>query len=51
MGVVRGLITLALMVAFIGLVVWLFLFRKRDDFDAAARIPLEDDTDGEDNNE
>ena len=49
MGVVRGLITLALMGVFTALVVWLFVFRNRKDFDHAARIPLEDNSDGEHN--
>ncbi|MDH3646776.1 MAG: cbb3-type cytochrome c oxidase subunit 3 [Gammaproteobacteria bacterium] len=48
-GVIRGLITLALMAAFIALVVWLFLIRKSRDFDDAARIPLEDNSDGDHN--
>ena len=47
MGILRGLITLALMSAFIGLAVWLFLVRDRKDFDDAARMPLEDNSDGE----
>lgn len=51
MGVVRGLITLALMVAFIALVVWLFVFRKPADYDEAAKLPLEDDSKGDDNDE
>ena len=43
MGTLRGLITLALLIAFVTLVVWLFFVRKPKDFDAAARIPLQDD--------
>ena len=43
MGTVRGLITLALLIAFVTLVVWLFVVRRRKDFDAAARIPLQDE--------
>jgi cytochrome c oxidase cbb3-type subunit 4 len=42
MGTVRGLITLVLMVAFIALVVWLFNSRNKHRFDAAAKLPLED---------
>ena len=49
MGTIRGLVTLALMVAFIGLVVWLFVFRSRRDFDHMAQIPLENDDNGERN--
>ena len=44
MGTVRGLITLALLIAFLTLVVWLFVVRRRNDFDEAAQIPLQDDT-------
>ena len=47
MGTIRGLITLTLMAAFIGLVIWLFVFRSRRDFDDVARLPLEDNDDGE----
>ena len=49
MGTIRGLITLALMAAFIGLVVWLFVFRNRRDFEHMGRIPLEKDDNGERN--
>ena len=48
-GTIRGLITLALMTAFIALAVWLFLFRKRADFEHMANIPLEKDDNGERN--
>lgn len=51
MGMVRGLITLVLMAAFIALVVWLFVFRKPADFDEAASLALEDDSKGDDNDE
>ena len=47
MGTIRGLFTLALFIAFIGLVIWLFVFRSRHDFDDAARIPFEQDDHGE----
>ncbi len=43
MGTFRGLITLILLLAFIGLVVWLFFFRRSQDFDEAARLPLDGD--------
>ncbi len=43
MGTVRGLITLALLIAFVALVVWLFVLRRRQDFEGAARIPLQDE--------
>ena len=42
--IVRGILTLLLMIAFISLVVLLYSRKHRDVFDAAARLPLEDDT-------
>ena len=42
-GTVRGLITLALFVAFIALVIWAWSKRRKADFDELARMPLEDD--------
>jgi len=38
-----GLLTLLLMVLFLGIVVWAFSSKRKKDFDAAARLPLEDD--------
>ena len=43
-GTVRGLITLALFVAFVALVLWAWSKRRKADFDQLARMPLEDDT-------
>jgi len=43
MGTVRGLITLLLMLLFIGMTVWLWRHGNKHRFDAAARMPLEDD--------
>lgn len=51
MGIVRGLLTLALMAAFIALVVWLFVFRKPGDFDEAASLALEEDGKGDNDDE
>jgi cytochrome c oxidase cbb3-type subunit 4 len=42
-GTVRGLITLALMLAFIGIVIWAYSKRRKADFEAAAQLPLEED--------
>ncbi|HEX7012765.1 MAG TPA: cbb3-type cytochrome c oxidase subunit 3 [Steroidobacteraceae bacterium] len=42
-GTVRGLITLALLVAFVGLWIWAWSKRRHEDFLAAARLPLDDD--------
>jgi cytochrome c oxidase cbb3-type subunit 4 len=43
MGLVRGLITLTLLVAFIALTIWVWNRRNKSRFDAAAQIPLQDD--------
>ncbi len=43
-GTFRGLLTLVLMTLFIGMVLWAYSRRRREDFDAAAQLPLEDDT-------
>ena len=43
MGTFRGVLTLVLMLLFIGLVVWAFSRRRRKDFEEAAQLPLEDD--------
>ena len=43
---VRGLLTLALMIAFVGMVVWAWSSRRKKDFEEAARLPLEDDGPG-----
>lgn len=42
-GVVRGVVTLILLSAFLGLVVWLAIAGKRSTYEAAARLPLNDD--------
>ena len=42
-GVFRGLVTGTLLVLFIGLVVWAWSKSRREQFDAAARLPLEDE--------
>jgi cytochrome c oxidase cbb3-type subunit 4 len=39
-GTVRGLITLLLMLAFIGLVVWAYSKRRKADFDEMAQMPF-----------
>jgi cytochrome c oxidase cbb3-type subunit 4 len=40
-GVINGLFTLALLLAFLGLVAWAWSRRRAREFDAAARLPLE----------
>jgi cytochrome c oxidase cbb3-type subunit 4 len=42
-GTVRGLVTLALLIAFVALVIWAWSKRRKADFDKLARMPLEDD--------
>jgi cytochrome c oxidase cbb3-type subunit IV len=42
-GVFRGIVTAILMGLFIALVLWAYSRRRSDEFDAAARMPLEDD--------
>ena len=44
-GTFRGVLTAVLMVLFVALVIWAYSRRRRADFEAAARLPLDDDTD------
>lgn len=44
-GMVRGLITLALFLAFVGLCAWAWSRKRKKDFDEAARLPLEETSD------
>ena len=39
----RGLSTLAVLTAFIGLVIWAYSSRRRKSFDEAAQLPFADD--------
>ncbi len=43
---VRGLLTLVLLILFLGIVVWAFSGRRKKDFDEAAQLPLEENKDG-----
>jgi cytochrome c oxidase cbb3-type subunit 4 len=43
-GVVRGIITLTLLLLFIGLAVWAWGKSRKDMFDELARLPLDDDS-------
>jgi cytochrome c oxidase cbb3-type subunit 4 len=43
-GLVRGMITLSLLLLFIGLVIWAWSSRRKDLFDRMAQLPLEDET-------
>lgn len=44
-GVISGLLTALLIVLFAGIVVWAWSGARRKAFDAAARLPLEEDAD------
>ena len=44
-GTFRGLITLFLIVAFIGIFIWSYSKRRKPDFDEAANLPFADDSD------
>lgn len=43
-GVTRGVITLLLMLLFIGFTIWAYSKRRKPTFDALAQLPLEDDS-------
>ncbi len=43
-GTVRGLITAAILLLFLGIWAWSWSRKRHADFDAAARLPLGDDT-------
>lgn len=47
----RGLVTLVLMLAFIGIVIWAWSGKRKKDFEQAARLPLGDEPAGEDSGE
>ena len=38
-----GLITLFAMLAFVAIVVWVFLIKRKEDFDEQASLPLDED--------
>ena len=44
-GIVRGLVTVALLILFLMLVAWAWSGRRKRLFDAMARMPLEEDVD------
>ncbi|MDE1166323.1 MAG: cbb3-type cytochrome c oxidase subunit 3 [Pseudomonas sp.] len=45
MGLIRGLGTVVVMVAFIGLALWVFSGRRKKEFDEATLLPFADDPD------
>ncbi|MBV4530676.1 cbb3-type cytochrome oxidase subunit 3 [Pseudomonas farsensis] len=44
-GMIRGLGTVVVLVAFIGLALWVFSPRRKQDFDEATQLPFADDPD------
>lgn len=42
-GMIRGLGTVVVLVAFIGLALWVFSPRRKKDFDEATQLPFADD--------
>ncbi len=44
-GTLRGLATLGALLAFVGVIWWAYSGRQRRKFEEAARMPLEDDSD------
>ena len=51
MGTVRGLLTLALMVAFVAVWIWAWSSKRRKEFEEAARLPLDEQRPGADGND
>ena len=47
-GIVQGLWTLVSLVTFVAISVWAYSRRRKKDFDAAARIPFDEDTESQD---
>ena len=45
LNILRGIATLLAMSAFVAVVLWSWSRRRREEFDAAAHLPLEEDTD------
>lgn len=42
-GIVRGIATLLAMLAFVAVCLWTYSRRRREQFDAASHLPLEED--------
>jgi cytochrome c oxidase cbb3-type subunit 4 len=45
-GTLSGIVTAILIVLFLGVWVWAYSSRRRAQFDEAARLPLEEDSEG-----
>jgi len=41
-GILSGIVTAVLLIVFLGIVAWAWSRRRKPDFDAAARLPLQD---------
>lgn len=48
-GTVSGIFTAILIIVFLGIVFWAYSRKRRRDFEEAARLPLEDEDGGHDN--
>lgn len=46
MGTFRGLLTLVLLMAFLGITWWAYSKRRKKEFDEAANLPFADDDEG-----
>ena len=46
MGLIHSIWTLLLVAIFVGIIAWAFSRRRKQSFDEAARLPLEDDKPG-----
>ena len=44
MGTVRGLITVLILILFVGIWAWSWSRKRHAEFDAASRLPLDDDS-------
>ncbi|GAB4173421.1 MAG: hypothetical protein Kow0020_08610 [Wenzhouxiangellaceae bacterium] len=44
---IGGIVTALAMLGFISVVVWVYMIRRREDYDEPARMPLEDEQPGD----
>jgi cytochrome c oxidase cbb3-type subunit 4 len=45
--IIRGLLTIVLMVLFVAVCIWAYSSKRKRDFEQAARLPLEEENDHE----
>lgn len=50
-GIISGIVTLLLLVLFIGIVIWAWSDRRKADFERAARLPLDHPESSDDSRE